>query len=89
MKKLIIGGLVGGILLFLWQTLSWTVLDLHGKEYQQAPGQDTVLNSLNSQLTKLAILFPIQKKEPAQKKCKNEKTCRENHGQHYITKHMT
>jgi predicted cobalt transporter CbtA len=48
MKKLIIGGLVGGILLFLWQTLSWTVLNLHAKEYQQAPAQDSVLNFLNS-----------------------------------------
>jgi hypothetical protein len=51
MKKLIIGALVGGILVFLWQSLSWTVLNLHAKEYLKAPNQENVINFLNSQLT--------------------------------------
>ena len=46
MKKLVIGALVGGLLVFLWQTLSWTVLNLHAKEYQKAPGQDTIMSFL-------------------------------------------
>lgn len=50
MKKLIIGALIGGLLLFLWQTLSWTALNLHGKQYQKSAVQDTVLNFLSSQL---------------------------------------
>jgi len=49
MKKLVIGALVGGLLVFLWQTLSWTALNLHGKEYQKAPGQDSIMTFLNSQ----------------------------------------
>ena len=65
MKKLIIGGLVGGILLFLWQTLSWTVLDLHGKEYQQAPAQDSVLNFLNSQFSETGQYYLPHGKEGA------------------------
>ena len=65
MKKLIIGGLVGGILLFLWQTLSWTVLDLHGKEYQQAPAQDSVLNFLNSQFSETGQYYLPHAKEGA------------------------
>lgn len=47
MKKLIIGGLVGGILVFLWQMLSWTMLNLHGPEYKQAANQDAVISSLS------------------------------------------
>jgi hypothetical protein len=46
MKKLIIGGLVGGILVFAWQSLSWTILNLHAAEYKQAPNQDAVIGSL-------------------------------------------
>ncbi|MEO5562618.1 MAG: hypothetical protein ABIR18_04265 [Chitinophagaceae bacterium] len=51
MKKLIIGAIVGGILLFIWPTLSWTVLNLHGKEYQKAPNQDALLSTLSGQFT--------------------------------------
>src|SRR5688572_29960665 len=51
MKKLLIGALVGGILVFLWQTLSWTVLDLHAKEYQKAGNQDEVMSFLSSKFT--------------------------------------
>ena len=46
MKKLLIGGLVGGILVFAWQTLSWTMLNLHESEYKQAPNQDALITSL-------------------------------------------
>jgi hypothetical protein len=49
MKKLVIGAIVGGLLVFIWQTLSWTALDLHGKEYQQATNQDSILSFLSSQ----------------------------------------
>jgi lipopolysaccharide export LptBFGC system permease protein LptF len=51
MKKLLIGAIVGGILVFAWQTLSWTVLDLHGKEYRQAKNQDSIMSYLNSQFS--------------------------------------
>ena len=72
MKKLIIGGLVGGILVFLWQTLSWTVLDLHGKEYQQAPAQDSVLSFLNSQFSETGQYYLPHAKEGASSKEKQQ-----------------
>ncbi len=50
MKKLVIGALVGGILVFIWQTLSWTALMLHSKEYQKAPGEEAIMSALNGQL---------------------------------------
>lgn len=45
------GAVVGGFLVFFWQTLSWTVLNLHVKEYQKAPGEEAILNLLNSQMS--------------------------------------
>ncbi|MBX9782918.1 MAG: hypothetical protein K2X48_06480 [Chitinophagaceae bacterium] len=48
MKKIIIGGLVGGILLFAWQTVSWTVANFHEKGQQYTPKQDSVLSALNA-----------------------------------------
>lgn len=50
MKKLIIGGLVGGILIFLWQSMSWTMLGLHNPELKQAPNQDALIASLSTAL---------------------------------------
>lgn len=63
MKRLIIGSLVGGILIFLWQSLSWTVLKVHDKEYKQAPAQDSLISYLNSQLSEEGQYFiPIPDK---------------------------
>lgn len=58
MKKLIIGSLVGGILVFLWQSLSWTVLNVHAKEYQKAPGEETILAALSSNLKEGQYILP-------------------------------
>jgi hypothetical protein len=52
MKKLIIGSLVGGIILFLWQFLSWTVLNLHYPAHQYTPNQDAIMQTLTPQLNK-------------------------------------
>lgn len=52
MKKLLIGALVGGILLFIWQFLSWTVMDLHRSAYQYTDKQDAILSFLNTQFDK-------------------------------------
>ncbi|MBK6566417.1 MAG: hypothetical protein IPG18_14725 [Saprospiraceae bacterium] len=46
MQKLIIGSLVGGILLFFWQFLSWGVLDLHRPTSQHTVNQDSILTCL-------------------------------------------
>jgi hypothetical protein len=51
MTKNIIGGLVAGILLMLWQTLSHTVLQLHAVQEKYTPAQDSILSVLSSHLT--------------------------------------
>ncbi len=52
MKKSIIGAVVGGLLFFICQSLSWTVLDLHRPTQDYTPSQDTIMKVLNSTLTK-------------------------------------
>jgi hypothetical protein len=51
MKKLIIGSIVGGILIFIWQTLSWPVLNLHHASQEYTPKQDSIISYLNSQFS--------------------------------------
>ncbi len=48
MKKLIIASLVGGIILFVWQSLSFMMLQLHSSQMQYTPQQDEILAVLES-----------------------------------------
>ena len=59
MKKLLIGAIVGGIIIFIWQTLSWTVLDLHRSSQQYTSKQDSILNFLNSQFSEDGSYYMI------------------------------
>src|SRR6185369_13822703 len=48
MKKWIIGSLVGAIIVFAWQFLSWTIMGIHSGEEKYTPAQDQVLSALSS-----------------------------------------
>lgn len=48
MKKWLIGSLVGAILLFVWQFISWPLLGLHDAEYKYHPQQDQIISSLSA-----------------------------------------
>jgi len=48
MKKYVIGALVGAIIIFAWQFLSWSLLAIHAKEAKYLPAQDSILNILSS-----------------------------------------
>jgi len=50
MKKWLIGSFVGAILVFLWQFLSWTILQFHGGEAKYTPAQTEIMNSLTASL---------------------------------------
>ena len=50
MKKLIIGALVGGLILFIWQTLSWTMLNLHKDSATYTENQEALLSQLSTNL---------------------------------------
>lgn len=47
MKKIIIGSLVGAILLFAWQSLSWMVMGIHEKAMKHTTAQDSILNAMS------------------------------------------
>ena len=49
MKKTIIGALVGGIIIFIVQTLSWVILNVHSKSQAYTPKQDSILAYLSTQ----------------------------------------
>jgi hypothetical protein len=51
MKKTIVGALVGAIIIFLWQFLSWTVTGLHRQGAQYTPKQDSILSYLSTQFS--------------------------------------
>ena len=50
MKKWLIGSLVGAILLFAWQFISWAAAGLHDGEYKYTPQQDQIMNALSSNI---------------------------------------
>ena len=47
--KIFIGSLIGAIIIFLFQFLSWGVLNLHYPAQQYTPKQDSILAYLNTQ----------------------------------------
>jgi len=51
MKRLLIGALIGGVIIFICQSLSWTILDLHRPANQYTPNQDKIMAFLNEQIT--------------------------------------
>lgn len=57
MKKMIIGAVVGGIIMFVWQSLSWGPLNLHESQQQYTPKHDTILSFLGSQISEDGAYF--------------------------------
>jgi len=51
MKKLIIGTLVGGLILFIWQFMSFGMMDLHYGQMAHTPAQEEILEVLEANLT--------------------------------------
>jgi hypothetical protein len=51
MKKTIIGAIVGGIILFIWQFLTWTMLNRHEARQRYTPKQDSVMAFLGTQFS--------------------------------------
>lgn len=58
MKKMLIGALVGGLLLFIWQFLSWSLLNVHGSQQQYTSSQDTILEMLSNNLEEGTYFLP-------------------------------
>ena len=75
MKKSLIGALVGGIILFAWQFLSWGMLNLHQAQQRYTPKEDSILAYLGTQFSEdgaymLPTLVPGSSREEMEKKMK-------------------
>ena len=57
MRNILIGALVGGVILFIIQSISWMVLNLHAKANQYTPKQTEIMNFLNQQITEEGEYF--------------------------------
>lgn len=57
MKKQIIATLVGGIILFLWQFLSWALIPIHSEVYGYTANQDKIMEALNQNLSEEGTYF--------------------------------
>ena len=59
MKKSIIGGIVGGVILFIWSFLAWVIMPLHEPTLHQITNEDAAISALQSHLDKRAVyVFP-------------------------------
>jgi hypothetical protein len=86
MKKLLIGGLVGGILLFFWQFLSWSVLGVHTSMQAYTPKQTEVLEYLDKNLDEGFYYMPTAPTSaPA---AEHEKLMNENMGKPWAQVYM-
>jgi len=59
MKKLLIAGIVGGIILFLWGWLSWSVLPIHTSSMRNIGNEDAVVSSMHINMDQKGVYaFP-------------------------------
>jgi len=67
--KLLIGGILGGVLLFIWGFLSWAVLPIHKSSIRQLPSEGVVIAALQSTVQLKGVYFfpamPENKTDPA------------------------
>jgi uncharacterized oligopeptide transporter (OPT) family protein len=50
MKRTLLGAIVGGIIIFLWQFLSWGIGNFHYKAQQYTPNQEAIMATLAANL---------------------------------------
>lgn len=55
MNKYLIGSVVGGVIVFLWQGLSWMALGIHDSAMKYHPAQKEIMNVLSATTTEEAL----------------------------------
>jgi len=58
MKNILVGTIVAALILFIWQFLSWSILNIHGAENTYTPNQDKIINFLEQNLEEGAYFMP-------------------------------
>lgn len=78
MKKTIIASVVGGLILFFWQFLSWTILDTHRPMQNYTPKQQEILDFLGQNLEEGNYYLPTLPQDASMEE--NEKLMNESTG---------
>lgn len=71
MKKYLVGSLVGAIIIFVWQGVSWMALGIHDSAMKYHPAQNEILNALSSTQEEAQYMLPsapTQKEQIAMQK---------------------
>lgn len=58
MRNQIIATLVAALILFVWQFLSWSLINIHGSEMQYTSNQDSILEFLSTNLEEGSYFLP-------------------------------
>ena len=59
MNKVLIGGIVGGVVLFIWSALVWTVVPLHKPSLHNIPNEEAVIGALKANMGEKGLyVFP-------------------------------
>ena len=56
--KTIVGMLVAALIMFMWQFLSWSMLNVHGSEFTHTADQDKILSYLGDNLKEGTYFLP-------------------------------
>lgn len=64
MNKMLIGSFVGALILFIWQFLSWGLLNLHGSQMSYSPNQENIIPCISEHLTEEGTYF-IPRADPS------------------------
>ncbi|MFT4594079.1 MAG: hypothetical protein ACI9JK_001804 [Phycisphaerales bacterium] len=57
LKQIIIGGLLGGITLFMWGFVSWVLMDWHHNTVQHHEGVSAVVENISEQLPETGVYY--------------------------------
>ena len=66
MKNMIIGAIVGGLILFVWQFISWGLADLHYSQMAHTSNQDAIIQVLEQNLDEGSYFIPRAAKGASQ-----------------------
>jgi hypothetical protein len=59
MKKILIGGVVGGIIVYIWSALAWVAIPVHKSSLHSIPNEDVVINAMRSTMKDGGVyIFP-------------------------------
>lgn len=68
MKRILVAGVLGGIVLYLWGWISWAVLPWHNSTMPDLPNEDAVMEVMKNSITQTGVYqFPgmMKANEPA------------------------